>query len=139
MVWGVIMKNKKGEIPRRQWLSSFRGWYEKSKDSLTKGKQGLDCYDCGYCKMYNIFSNCPFDSTVNTNCPLKPMFCGSEESAFAKWNNSNVYSKEETKYALIIFRAIIEHGEELGYVTGVQRKQIKELKKLENKMFGGKK
>jgi hypothetical protein len=64
---------------------------------------------------------------------------GDAKSAYEKYIWS-ARPKTQTKYSLIIFRAIIDHGRTLktpsgkSYVTATQEKQIAELDKLEKKI-----
>lgn len=126
---------KKKNIPRRLWLQTTRKWYEYSKEYLAEGYIPK-LYSCGYCAdARNRMPKKDWRLSACPSCIIPKHVCNNEGASFFGGYMAATGDKDRAKRALTIFRAIIKHGEELGYVTGVQKTQIAELERLEAKMF----
>lgn len=87
-------------------------------------QQGV-VHDCGYCIHYMNFS-CEDCHIKNTLGP-----CFEPGSAYYEWEQASY--EDRGIPALKIFDVTVKHGKELGYISGVQIKKIKEIEKLRNK------
>jgi hypothetical protein len=130
------MMSKK--ISRPLWRKTVLKWYEYSKEYLIGESYRVKVYSCGYCadarsrmlEKDRHLCACPY-------CIIPPQICNNDQetdSYYRTYYNASD-QQEKAKSSLIIFRAIIQLGETLGYIKGVQRKQVKELEKLEAKLL----